>query len=209
MHIRIVGLTLLVLPVALHAQIYTCTDKQGKFISADQMIAECADREIQVLDKNGRLVQTIPAPLTPAQKQAAQQKKQQQQATQDQAREDQAILLRYRSREDIEAARKNELETLDAQLKSAQSGLAQAKQQLQAAQANAQSGKDNPTVAQKRVRDAQFILDQQQTLVVKVTADKQKANARYDDMATRFDGLKSGDKKLQQDMDDGDETQDK
>lgn len=193
MRLHALSLMLCVLPLAVSAQVYTCTDSKGRFISSDRLVPECSNREVRVLDRQGVVVQVIPPTSAPTGKP---QKNQGNQAEQDRQREDQAMLMRYRSENEIEAARKQDLDRVAGQARNAQAGLDQARQQLKRVQDDAKSGKNNAAVAGKEIRDAQFAVRQQQQLVDRAAAEQKSINARYDAMVKRFRILKANPEKM-------------
>jgi len=106
-----------------HAQIYVCKDANGKTITSDAPIPECANRPLRELGKNGVQKREIPAPLTPEQRQQLkldQEKKAAADAAlKEQQQRDQRLRLQYSSENDIEMARNRVKESLQAQMNAA------------------------------------------------------------------------------------------
>ena len=85
------------------AEIYTCTNAQGRKITADRPIAECTDRAQQEITPAGIVKRVIGPTLTA--KERAQQEEKEKLADEARAREaeekrrDRALLLRYPNRQ--------------------------------------------------------------------------------------------------------------
>lgn len=82
--------------------IYTCTDAQGRKLTSDRPIRECADREQQLLNPSGTVRAIIPPTLTGPER-AAQETRQRRQAEErarqaEERRRERALLVRYPNR---------------------------------------------------------------------------------------------------------------
>jgi hypothetical protein len=129
--------------VVAHAQtykpkIYSCKDAQGRTITSDRPIPECAGA-IRELRQDGATRQEIAAPLTPEQQVikdqevakalvAAQQKREQQ-------LRDKALLMAYSSMDSLETMRSRQIAELVAEIKAGQQRLIAMHKELIAAQA--------------------------------------------------------------------------
>lgn len=95
------------------AQMYVCTTASGHTVTGDVPPADCKDRELRVLNRDGSLQAVIPAPLTPEQRQAREEEKRAQERRAEeerkQAHRDQALLETYGSVDEVESARKRAL----------------------------------------------------------------------------------------------------
>jgi hypothetical protein len=129
----LLGLPLLALTPPSQAEIFMCKDANGKTISSDRPIPECAG-SVREFRPNGQLRRTIPAPLTPEQKKQKQleeeKKKAEAEAAAEQKRQDRALLTRYNNETEINAARKRSLELEQEQIKRANLEIADAEKQL-------------------------------------------------------------------------------
>ena len=111
MQLRLVGLVCaaLLAPLAGHAQgqaapsggIYSCVDSQGRRLTSDRPIADCATREQRVLNKDGSVQRVLPPTLTAeerAEREAAQRKAELARAAQaDAVRRDRNLMARFPS----------------------------------------------------------------------------------------------------------------
>jgi hypothetical protein len=96
-----------------HAQIYSCRDASGRHIVADRPVPECMNRAIREMLNNGVIKREIRPPLTAEDRRKAQEEEvrlaREQAAQRQEHQRDQALLLRFSSERDIEAARSREL----------------------------------------------------------------------------------------------------
>lgn len=98
------------------ADIFRCTNAQGKVLTSDRPIPECISRGMKVYSNNGRFKNEILPPQTAEEKQKiaqeAERKKQEQLAENERKREERYLLAHYSSEADVEAARKRAVEVL-------------------------------------------------------------------------------------------------
>lgn len=96
------------------AQIYVCTDAQGRRISSDRPIPGCLDLPQRRLSNTGVTTQVLPPTPTAVQQQEEQDRQRQAERERQQAREhqrrDRALLIRYPTVQSHELARQAELE---------------------------------------------------------------------------------------------------
>lgn len=180
------GVCVSLVPMAVMAQVYTCTDAQGKFIISDRLLKECANRPVTELDRRGMPVREIEAPLSEAERRQQEstdkQRNRAQAKEEDRQRQGQALMARYKSEQDIEAARQKEVAQIDQRIADSDAAIQQAEQQLAAAQRDAgqtsQPGSARDT-AQKRIKDARLLIVEQKKLGSASRRDKDQLNARY------------------------------
>jgi colicin import membrane protein len=147
---------------------------------------------VKELDKRGMPVRDIAAPMTEAErkKQEDEDKRRLDAQTkeEDRARQDQALMARYKSEGDIAAARKKDLIQIDQRIADSDAAVAQAEKQLQAAQNETRqaTGGSAAEAVQKRVKDAQLVIDEQKKLAEASRKEKAQINARYTDTLTKF-----------------------
>ena len=96
------------------AVIYTCTDDQGRKITADRPIAQCTGREQRVLNRDGSLRMILPPSLTADERAALEAReraeKEARAAQADAARRDRNLMARYRNEATHQRARESALE---------------------------------------------------------------------------------------------------
>jgi Domain of unknown function (DUF4124) len=160
-------------------KIYSCTDSNGKKHTSDTPIAACKQRDVHLLDRYGRVIKTIPRPLTPEeinarnaqQEQAkieAEKLKQKQQA-------DKVLRLRYASEEVLIEERDRTLATLyNDVLKSQQQVSTLIKQQEQLI------NDDKPTQNSQEKMILSRQLEAEQNLLSKRQSIYEKSAQRYE-----------------------------
>lgn len=106
------------------ATTYKWVDDQGVVHYSDKVPPEVVGKSATVLDKQGRPVKKIEPALTPEQlkaKEAADEaQRARAKAQEEQTRRDRALMQSYTTEAEIDAAKKRAVDTLDAQIKSAQ-----------------------------------------------------------------------------------------
>lgn len=192
-----VAVGLFVQPHAAVAQVYTCTDAQGKFIISDRLLKECANRPVTELDRRGMPVREIAAPMSEAarrqQENADKQRNRAQAKDEERERQGQALMARYKSEQEIELARQKEVAHIDQRIADSEAAIQQAEQQLASAQrdasqvSQADSARD---AAQKRIRDARQLIVEQKKLGSASRRDKDQLNARYTQTLQTFRELR-------------------
>jgi len=108
---------------------YKWVDEKGVIHYSDKMPPEAADKGRTVLDKQARPVKRIDPALTPEQRRAREvedeQKRAAAKAQEEVARRDRALVSSYTSEAEIDLARSRALATIDAQIESSRSYVAQ------------------------------------------------------------------------------------
>lgn len=128
---RVAGLALMALPLPLAATaqgsnpssagIYSCVDAQGRRLTSDRPIADCANREQRVLNRDGSVQRVLPPTLTAeerAEREAAQRKADLARAAQaDAVRRDRNLVVRYPNQAVHNKAREAALDTVRLAMK--------------------------------------------------------------------------------------------
>lgn len=98
------------------ADIFRCTNAQGKVLTSDRPIPECVTRGMKVYSNNGRFKHNVLPPQTAEEKQKVAQelerKKQEELAEEEQKKEERYLLAHYSTESDVEDARKRAVEVL-------------------------------------------------------------------------------------------------
>ena len=176
------------------AQIYMCKDANGRTLTSDRPIPECSDRSMKVLDNQGVARREIAAPLTPEQKRQRQEEEEKRKAAaaaeEEQKREDRALMARYKSEADIEAARKRSLEQVAEHIKMEESGIAAAEKRLKGAQVEAdalkKAGKPLSARLQQRLDDNKQAIADGRKHIGEREKEMAPINAKYDQTLKRF-----------------------
>ena len=175
------------------AEIYVCKDASGRTITADRPIPECAARAMRELGSTGALLREIPAPLTAAQRKQQQIDNARLQAEADAVlelrRRDTAILERFRSELEIEAARKRAVADVNEKIRQQRYISTLAEQQLKEtlAQAAQATKKDIvPPPLARKVEQAQSAVTAEQNLMQSHQLELLRVNAWFDDTLKRY-----------------------
>lgn len=184
-----------VMPLPARSQIYSCKDANGRTISSDRPMPECADRAIRELSKTGVLKREIPAPLTAEQRRQSQVEEEKRRiaaaAIEEQRQQDRALLARYRNESDIEASRRYYLGlTLDT-IKRDQDWIADGEKQLKEAQSETEFYKNKkiPADVMSRIAEARRVLEEGKTNMRSHQKDITDTNAKFDLTLARYRGL--------------------
>ncbi len=175
------------------AQIYVCKDANGRTMTADRPIPECATRPMRELGSNGVLRREIPAPLTAAQREQQQRDNAKLQAEAEASlelrRRDTAILERFRSEVEIEAARKRAVIDVNEKIRQERGMLISAERQLKDALAEASLRTRNkvvpPRLAQQ-VEQAQSAVSAEQSLTQAHQRELLRTDVWFDDTLKRY-----------------------
>lgn len=175
-----------------HAQIYVCKDANGRTITADRPIAECADRAMRELDRNGVTRREIAAPLTPQQRREREAQEEKQRAAEaileKQRLYDRALTTRYRNEADIALARKQAIELLDDQMRIDTNALAREMTEMKAAQAGVAATPKvaGNTTVRRRLEDASRAVERRLASIEQRNVDIERMHQKFDAAVKRF-----------------------
>ncbi|MES2907448.1 MAG: DUF4124 domain-containing protein [Pseudomonadota bacterium] len=176
-----------------HAAIFMCKDASGRTLTSDRPIPECADRAIREYGNTGAVKRDIAAPLTAEQKREKQlqddKKKAELVAAEEQKKSDRALSARYRSEEDITAARKRDTSAISDQISQQKKALSSADKDWKEAQTAVESQKKKGVVpagmqykfdrAEQSVRDLKIRISDSE-------AELAQVHAKYDVTLQRY-----------------------
>ena len=177
--------------------IYTCTDANGRKITADRPIAECTDRTQRELNKTGTVRREIGPSLT-AQEAAAQDAKDKlaQEASARDAenkRRDRALLLRYPSRAVHNQERGAALAQIDEVIKAANKRTGELAVQRKAIDSElefyAKDASKAPLALKRRVEENDKSVAVQKTFVAEQDMEKKRVNMRFDEELVKLKPL--------------------
>jgi len=177
--------------------VFRCRDEKGHFIMGQSIPAECMDADVDVLDKTGRVVRTIPGRRSQEQ---INQQKADADATQAAAQRDRTLLATYLSVADIERLRDSRLEQLEQQalvtrqyitnLRARETRLMQDVQRYRPYSSKASAPVLPEALAAEIVNTVNGLQVYEQELV-KNMGDQQQLRAEFDADITRFKELKA------------------
>lgn len=177
--------------------IYTCVDANGRKITADRPIAECADRTQRELNKTGTVRREIGPSLT-AQEAATQDAKNKlaQEASARDAenkRRDRALLLRYPSRAVHNQERSAALAQIDEVIKAANKRTGELTEQRRAIDSEleffAKDASKAPLALKRRVEENDKSIAVQKSFIAEQDLEKKRVNLRFDEELVRLKPL--------------------
>jgi hypothetical protein len=189
----LLGLPFLLLSYSAQAEIFMCKDASGKTLTSDRPIPDCASA-VREFGVNGQLKRVIPAPLTPEQKKQKQAEEEKQkaeaEAAAEQRRQDRAILARYESESDIEAARKYALQQEQEDMKRDNLAMTDAQKDLNAANEELKpytlKKTKPPATLTRRIETAEATIRETQQSTKNHQDKIAQINAKFDETLKRF-----------------------
>ena len=177
-------------------RIYSCEDEQGRMISSDRPIRDCARREMRVLNRDGSLREVIPPPMTRDQrKQAERDELERMEAlARSRARQarDRSLLISFEDEDSLEIMRRRHLAEIDAEIRLATNRILNLDRELKSAQAEAgRQQKDKgdrplPFAYQRRITDAANAILAEDALIRDRQHERARINERFDADASRL-----------------------
>ena len=194
MHKPLVALVAgLTLSVPAMATLYKWVDNNGITHYGETIPPEYADKDHQVLNNAGRVIQTEEV-MTPerrlAKQQEAAKKRQEAEAAQEQQRRDRTLLNTYSNVGEIDQARARNLQQIDARINAINANISAANDNLASLQAEAagydKTNRQIPASLKQDLQDAQVRLTQLQKDVQAPQAEKAALQARFDEDKARY-----------------------
>jgi len=171
-----------------HGGVYTCTNSQGKKITSDRPIAECADREQRILNSSG--VELRRAGPTLTEREQAEMAAMRRQREADQAREREehararALTIRYPNQSSHDQARAEAIERIEkvaSVARERQAELRKNREKIQAAIKAYANPASVPLSLSGQLEENQNAIDEQQRFLDSQEADKERLKQRFDE----------------------------
>lgn len=186
-------------PTVAAGNLYCCVDATGKQICGDLLPQACYGRAYRELGENGRTLRTIEAPLTAeerSQRQAADEKRKAEEAiVREKQRKDQALLNTYGSERDIEAMRLRAQNDVAKEIKAAETQIAEIRERRKKFENEAEfyKKKTMPAEVQKGLKDADYEIKAQESVIESKKKELDIIRDKYDDDKRRYlDLMKRG-----------------
>ena len=176
-------------------RIYCCHDDSGKQVCGDILPSVCYGRAYRELGDSGRTSRLVDAPLTVEQRgqRAAeeQRRKEQERVLNEQRRMDQALLNTYASEKDIEIMRSRAERDLTMAIKAAEERIAEIRKQRKKFEDEAEFYRNRqlPAEVAKGLRDADYEIGAQESVIESKKRDQETMRAKYDEDLRRFRDL--------------------
>ena len=187
------------LPAWSQAQIYCCTDANGRKVCGDFLPKECQTRAYEVRDGKGYVTDLKEAPLTAEQqlrRDAELAKKQEEEKRKtEERRRNLALLSTYASDKDIDGARDRSLVDIDKLITQAEKRLGEAQAVKTKVDKDKEFYKNKtlPASLKAQMADAEAQIKAQQEVINGKKRDREAVIAKFEDERKRFHELK-GDK---------------
>jgi hypothetical protein len=174
--------------------VYTCVDAKGRKLTADRPIAECTDREQQVLNPSGTVKTKVGPTLTALERTALEQKAKREAEEQarvgDEKRRDRALLIRYPNKNVHDQERAEALAQIAVVIKAASNRSDELTRQRGIIDVEMEFYKKDPSKAPAYLRRQQEENIQSQAVqkrfIAEQEAETRRVNARFDDEMVRL-----------------------
>jgi len=183
--------------VACHAStaagnLFCCSDTSGKQVCGDLLPQACYGRAYRELGDNGRTLRNVEAPLTAEQRELRaaeeEQRKVEAAALKEKQRKDQALLNTYATEKDIEAMRLRAQEDVQKSIKDSEEQIVaiRARRKKFEDEAEFYKKKTPPPEVKKGLRDTDFEIQAQQSVIESKQKELDIIRAKYDEDLKRF-----------------------
>lgn len=177
--------------------IYTCVDARGRKLTSDRPIAECRDREQQILNPSGTVKDRIGPTLTAQERQVQEAKDKlarEERALQlEEKRRDRALLIRYPNKAVHDRERAEALNQISVVRHAAQNRVGELLRQRTAINAEMEFYKKDPNKAppsvRRQVEEVTNSLGVQERFIADQDAEIKRVNERFDEELVRLKQL--------------------
>lgn len=175
------------------ADIFRCVNAEGKLVTSDRPIPECANRTVKVYKNNGHFKNEIAPPVSAEEKKRleleAQKRKAQQLADDERKREERYLLAHYQDEEDIQIARKRAVDALLEKKRLANEqllGLSQIISSLQGELKNSKKTSKEAESIQQRANDLSTSISNSRNAINFYEQEIVRTNQEYDQTLLRY-----------------------
>lgn len=192
------GLAWVLVQPAWASAIYSCTTADGRRLTSDRPIAECAAQGQRLHRKDGSVKSQLPPLLSPEQAAAAELARREEllanAALADAARYDRNLLSRYRRQADHDRARRAALDDVQAAMQVSERRLAELAQERKALDDEAEfyKGRLAPPNLRRQLDANDAARDAQRLAIASQGEERARVSRRYDVELTRLKKLWAG-----------------
>ena len=178
--------------------IYICVTGDGRRITSDRPVPECANREQRLLNRDGSLRQVVPPPMTAeerAEREARERKAEiERLAQQDAVRRDRNLMLRYPDEASHGKAREAALDTVRTAMKASEQRLKElaAERKPLLDEAEFYKGKPLPPKLKQQMDANDAATEAQRNAIANQQAELERVNRLYDAELARLKKLWAG-----------------
>ncbi len=170
-------------------RIYTCVDAQGRTITSDRPIPECADRPQRELSPSGTVRQVIPPTPTAAERAAQEERErrrfEEEQRQAEQRRRERSLLLRFPDEASHNRARDSALAQIDSTISSGEEVVRDLTQQHRKLKQEAEFYKSDPSrmpnALRLQIKDNEQFTEGQRRLLDAQRAERERQRVRFDE----------------------------
>ena len=179
-------------PAMAAGTLFCCTDSAGKQACGDILPLACYGRAYRELGENGRTLRNVEAPLNAEQRERraieGEQRKVEAAALKEKQRKDQALLNTYGSEKDIEAMRLRAQEDVQKSIKDAEEQIVaiRARRKKFEDEAEFYKKKTLPPTVQKGLRDTDFEIKAQESVIDSKQKELDIIRVKYDEDLKRY-----------------------
>jgi hypothetical protein len=180
------------MPAGAAANIYCCNDDRGKQVCGDILPPACVGRAYREISAGGMTMRQVEAPMTAEQRAAhaaeERRKKEEAEAAREQHRLDQALLQTYGTEADIDLMRQRAEADVVASIKAAMTKIETATLRRKKFEDEAEFYKKRtlPPEVQKGLKDADFEIEAQESLIAAKQKEMDTIKAKYDEDKRRY-----------------------
>jgi len=173
-------------------RMFCCNDEHGRHVCGDILPQACYGRAYREISETGMTSRRVEAPLTAeqrAQREAEEQRRKEEEAARkEQRRKDQALLDTYASEQDIEAMRNRAGQDVRLSIKNAEAKVAEARKQRRKFESEAEFYKNKrlPVELEKGLRDADYEIKAQESVIEAKTKELEAIRVKYDEDRRRY-----------------------
>lgn len=174
------------------ARLFCCNDDSGRQVCGDILPQACYGRAYREIGESGHTVRRVEAPLSAEQRVQReideQRRKEEEAALKEQQRKDMALLNTYGSEKDIEAMRARAEQDVRKSIANAEAKIADARKNRKRFEDEAEFYKKKtlPAEVDKGLRDADFEIKAQQSVIEAKNKELEIVRAKYDEDRRRF-----------------------
>ncbi|MBA3997172.1 MAG: hypothetical protein C0466_08380 [Candidatus Accumulibacter sp.] len=174
------------------ARLFCCNDDSGRQVCGDILPQACYGRAYREIGESGYTVRRVEAPLSAEQRAQReideQRRKEEEAALKEQQRKDMALLNTYGSEKDIEAMRVRAEQDVRKSIANAEAKIADARKNRKRFEDEAEFYKKKtlPAEVDKGLRDADFEIKAQQSVIEAKNKELEIVRAKYDEDRRRF-----------------------
>lgn len=180
------------LPAAAAARLFCCNDDSGRQVCGDILPQACYGRAYREIGESGYTVRRVEAPLSAEQRAQREidEKRRQEEAValKEQQRKDTALLNTYGSEADVEAMRARAEQDVRKSIADAEAKIVEARKNRQRFEDEAEfyKKKSLPADIDKGLREADFEIKAQQSVIAAKHKELEVVRAKYDEDRRRF-----------------------